>query len=571
MLTPSNSQLVVVRPGISRNARRRRNRRQNGNQTRGGPAGVTYLDPIAGNTASKLVRITEPRLRNQTNRQRRNPPQQKMSDAHSCGFHLMSFFDYMVLPETTMPQRVPDGHAGTTAVFKSPYVVSLPYSGVWNPTFVRTDPPLAGEIPASGYSEVILTPGSASCIYHTLGVAAEIWAEDVLAGCLTPTLAAHPSVQDLVGGATQVVHGLRASGTAMDHVAVLPKRDNDGRAWFEINFIPADTGVPFEIIVSPQNTNPPSRASTNLTLRGKYADASVALVTEEVFHNFEMRFPIPISGSGDSTLTAISFEVSDLDPSSHWTVGIVSAASIVDLPTAAVSLNEFSACGFSVHDAPELDDLAETLVERQAALAGLITYVGSTLQDGGQIASARLGMGISPFAAARGDVFTHLASLPFYNNDFALRSGIYTWWLPDSIQEHFYRPYRKPRTTKLEADQVLHYAMRRDNPNQAVRLKSVHGIEVITRSRLYSSRPGPTNPSYEVMIGLLKNVPAVVGNPVHRSSLMGWLKRASHWIAKPANWAKLIHFGGQVVSLINPQAGAAIEEGADVIAKLDAI
>jgi hypothetical protein len=200
-----------------------------------------------------------------------------------------------------------------------------------------------------------------------------------------------------------------------------------------------------------------------------------------------------------------------------------------------------------------MNELTETESERTTALTALLTYMGSTLADGGQIAGARLGMGISPLRADEGDTYSHLASLPFYNADYALRDGAYAWWLPDSIQEYFYAPYLKNRTDTLETTSFLHFAILRDDPSQAVRLRVVQNFEMLTRSRLFTAESGPNNPSYATIAAAMKIIPAVTINSKHKGILGRALARMSAWINKPQNWRSLITKGARVMDhLTNP-------------------
>jgi hypothetical protein len=488
------------------------------------------------------------------------------TEGHMAAIHTFSFFDFMILPEEYTPMRVPDGHAGVTAVFKSPFVVSLPYSGTWNAALAKTDPAVdGGGLPVDGYSEVILVPGSTNCIYHTLGDAAILWDDSGAGpGVLVPCLAAHPSISDFIDGRVYMSHGMRGVNTA-SVAAVLPKRDSAGIPWYEVHQEAVDPSVAWILALRFNNLVMQQQFQANATVAVRYDDDSIeTLAVNAIISGVDAKFTIPTGAtSGNSTIEAISFSVDDTDTASHWIVRI--EAINTGNNSAAASLLARSATAFAVKSAPELDQLNETLTERQTALSGLITYVGSTLQDGGQVAAARLGLGLSPMEAPDGDVFTYLASLPFYNNDYALREGIYGWWLPDSLQEHFYRPYRKPRADILEEDSLLHFAMRRDNPNQDVRLKSIHCVEVVTRSRLYASKPGPTNPSYEVMISALKHAPAITINSKHKGILARAWGAIKKWVSHPANWFKLLKVGGDAVSLVSPAIGSRIADGTKVL------
>jgi hypothetical protein len=480
--------------------------------------------------------------------------------------------------------RVPDGHAGTTAVFKSPFVVNLPYSGVWDAMSITTNDVLDGNgVPIDGYSEVILAPGSVNCIYHTLGDQAPLFTGDTSAlthivgetAFLIPTLATHPAPSDRINGWVTLAHGLQVTGTSalVQHVCSLPKRDELGNAWHEILCTPAnDKLVEWNMLIALRNLAESSGLLPMLKIQYRYENGNIGetIMPLDAGGTSFGAFDIPVDGgTGESVITAFSLSVNDADPGSHYVATIVSGSPFMPHQSADFTIPRHSATGFANKDAPELDELNETLTERPSALSGLITYVGSTLQDGGQVAAARLGMGLGPFTAPRGDVFTYLASLPFYSDDFALREGVYSWWLPDSIQEHFYKPYRTPRTTILQTDQILHFAMHRDNPNQAVRLKSVHGIEVITRSRLYASAPGASNPSYEVMIGALKHVPAVTINSKHKGILSRIFGSIKSWVSKPSNWANLLRIGGSLVGIVNPGVGAGMTVGGEAIDRIE--
>jgi hypothetical protein len=465
----------------------------------------------------------------------------------------------MINPEDYPPNRVPDSHAATSAVFKTPFVVDLPYSGVWDPAVGRSRPIDEGN-PTDGFSEVILAPGSTDCYLYTLGSPALVWpasGNHPFSLLMVPVLATHPVDTDIVNGQTQLFQGLRAVNTAVANVAILPKSDSVGHAVMECNLHPLATEATGSVQLLLGFHNISIKAPTR-------TEASVTLVWDS---GPVVTLTLPISSTGDNNTVHSDFyvfqttlpadddfvvafwvEVADLDPASQWKYSFTS-------PTGAgfgLSLPARSACAFNVVDAPEMGELSETLSERTTALTGLVTYMGSTLQDGGQVAAARLGMGLSPLRSPRGDVYTYLASLPFYNDDFALREGIYCWWLPDSIQEHFYVPYRNPRCDDLEFNSVLHYAVLRDNPNQAIRLKVVQNLETITRSRLYTSEAGPNNPAYGSIVAAIKSVPAVTVNSSHLGFLGKALGAVKSWVAKPQNWRKLLKGGAGVIQKLAP-------------------
>jgi hypothetical protein len=484
------------------------------------------------------------------------------SELQDAGLELFGFFESMMDPEDSPPMRVPDAHNATSAVFKTPFVTDLPFSGQWDGINGRTAV-IDEKDPLDGYSEVILCPGSTDCYFYTLGEAAQIWPLNFLfERLMAPILATHPVATDLGGLGTRLVQGLRVYNGDVTDVAILPKLDSTGIPRMECTLTPVNTlmGETLRVLLGFTNKGITASSRTNADMHVVWSDGSTSSFSRPIssrgdndgshstFYSFTFQLPV-----ADAFVTSFYVEVSDIDPGAHWVYSMAQETN----DFFSLSLPLRSACAFRVVDAPELNALSETLSERTTSLVGLLTYMGSTLQDGGQIAAARLGMGLSPLRSPAGDVYTYLASLPFYNADFALREGIYSWWLPDSVQEHFYVPYRAPRSDDLEYNAVLQYAMHRDTPTQAVRLKAIQNLEVITRSRLYTSIPGPNNPAYSTLIGAMKLIPAVTINRKHKGILgraLGWLKGI---VSKPANWRKLIKYGASIIQKMAPGSGAA--------------
>lgn len=494
------------------------------------------------------------------------------SELHESSLELLPFFETMMNPEDHPPLRVPDSHAAMSATFKTPLVVDLPYSGVWNPETQETNPTdeLGLGTPVNGYSEVILIPGSTNCYFTTLGDEANLWPlpggqNDIL----VPVLATHPVATDLTNTGVQLCQGLRATSILIpeNSTAILPKLNSVGNFINEV-YMESEAkaaGDQVSLQLSGVNKGMVAQNSTEFRLHVTFEGGSAQFDAHEIisgsgFHTFNFVSP----GAG-TPIIRFWVEVHDQDQASHWVYSLRSGQTAGE--GFSLLLPSRSATAFLVVDAPELNALSETLSERTTALTGLLTYMGSTLQDGGQISAARLGMGLSPLRSPQGDVYKYLASLPFYNDDFPLRNGIYSWWLPDSIQEHFYVPYRAPRSDDLEVNSAMQYALLRDNPNQAVRLKVVQNLEVITRSRLYTSETGPNHPSYSTMVGAMKVIPAVTLNKLHLEFLSRAFGGVKKWLAKPKNWLQLLKFGSKAISTLAPGSKPAlIAQGADQMA-----
>jgi hypothetical protein len=468
------------------------------------------------------------------------------------GMELFPFFEAVLDPEDSIPMRIPDDHAGRTAVFTSPFAVDIPFSSQWDST-TASSPQIAG-IPINGYSEVIIAPGTANSIYHTAGADQVVWTAGGLSlvsrHSMIPCLTTHPESPDANQNVVQGFRGWHTQNAQADRAALLPKLGADGHAWYECifdNF--ADEGS-VDVIVSAR-CNLLRGGNAVLTMTVRSASGELHSIATDIGQTGEVLFAFDVSNAVDPTsITGFYMTIAEVDPAAHWVFSFrqtQQAGSQWDL-----TLPAHSPCNFKIVDTPELDLLSETQSERTSALSGLLTYMGSDLANGGQVAAARLGMGLSPLRAPNGDVFTYLASLPFYNGDFPLRDGIYSWWLPDSIQEHFYVPYRSPRSDDLEFNSVLQYVALRDDPTQALRLRVVQNIEVITRSRLYSSVPAPINPAYNALIGAMKTLPAVTINNKHKGILRRALGSLRSWLVKPQNWRKMARMGAGVISKLAP-------------------
>jgi hypothetical protein len=160
---------------------------------------------------------------------------------------------------------------------------------------------------------------------------------------------------------------------------------------------------------------------------------------------------------------------------------------------------------YTVSDTPGLTGLDETTSERTTALSALVTYMGAELSNGGTLAWARLPPDLPIQKADQGDYYGFLARQPFYADDYPLKTGAYSFWAPDMLEEYFYIPYGASRAKDLERTSCLAFAMNRDTPSQDVRLKVFQHIEVITRSVTYTTKVAPVNVMFPEICELLKN------------------------------------------------------------------
>lgn len=517
------------------------------------------------NAATRRQRAAAARLAGDPRAPARAIAEGVKSELHVAGLDLMPYFGSMMDPDSYDPHRVPDGHPGTTAVFKSPMIRDLPYSGTWDAASGMTITDTVdqkGASPINGYSEVIIGPGTKNSVFYTLGSDDPVIIRNLGPNNpdLIPCLTSHPQPGEdtLANGETALVHGLRLSGgDGGNQYAILPKKDSDGLAWFEMDIVPVDPiGGTLLIPIILNNLNATRNGSKPVTAHFHWALSNNVIAIPREWRALPGTiFLVQIGLPPDEQITKIAVTVEDSDPSSHWTFSLIGNPTlgvVMDPLEFDISLKAFSVCNFRVEDAPELAELSQTQSERTTALSGLCTYMGSTLADGGQISTARLGMGLSPLRAPEGDVYSYLASLPMYCDDGPLRDGIYSWWLPDSIQEFFYKPYLSPRTDFIEDNSVIQYAMTRDDPTQGVRLEVIQNIEVITRSRLYSVQVAPVNPSFDMVYSVLKHAPSSCENPEHKSIMRRAWSGIKNWISKPNNWVKLLRGGAKAIQTLAP-------------------
>lgn len=189
-----------------------------------------------------------------------------------------------------------------------------------------------------------------------------------------------------------------------------------------------------------------------------------------------------------------------------------------------------------------LVSMSETFKARCTALSVLTTYQGSDLNNGGQISAARLPMGAGISDAALGDVYDYLASLPAYAGDYALKEGAYTWWLPDSISEYDFKPYRE--TTLYDCSSLVTAVSRKiADDGETIRIRIAAHFETLTRSQQYHTEVTNYNPMLPEMIALAKTLPAVTCNPEHVGFFTRMWRKFKDAVSNPSNWIKAAEVG----------------------------
>lgn len=465
---------------------------------------------------------------------------QETTSMHSGYVH------HLIDPEHTDACRVPDEITATSAVFKTPTVKVVGAGGVWDSANAISRPVVAD---GAGESVVGVFPG----------VAASIWVTSGNEHAIVPTIVApsgDPVFETCIGLVDQAEPAFvqHARHAIMDcQHAVLPRFSTGELTWvYEVEGHTDAFATSTFNVEATFDTRDKTLVGCNpglqFTLKTR-AHLSGVWTTSQAFST--------VDTAGRSTMTAALFAtVTAPDYVDAFSVEVTHVTDtktldgdllvkLVNAPVAAdtslIRFPPYSSMHFTVDDWSDLNELTATSAERVTALSCLLTYMGSSLQNGGVIAGARLATGITVQDAPDGDIYSYLASLPFYSADYALKDGAYAWWAPDSEEEQFFTPYNQP-PMNTRAKTSLWFAANRDDISQTLRARVVMGIETITRARTYNARIGPVNPNYSLLLALAKTLPAVTENPLHNvlGNMWGGFKDL---LGKRSTWDKIANFG----------------------------
>jgi len=433
-----------------------------------------------------------------------------------------SYVRTMILPEEFEPRRVPDEVVASSAIFKAPNIIEdLPSTGRWRPASASTAP--AG---ASGESTVFVFPGIKGAIWHSpVAAYAQTQVNAVSA------MYAHTSKDD--GGAKWMSHALRIENTGF-----LPRTRANGVPHIQLTRTQAIN----QSMSVALRTN--AGYSANVILR-------IAWNTAGVFTSADFLFEIR-AGTGRFDITP-----GVLPPlMDSLAIGILHAPGLPDalefsvFDSATWTSDQNNCTMYDIRDIDQLVDMPLTYMERPTALSALVTYMGSTLANGGNIAGARLPMSFDLGDVEIGDYYAAFASYPIYAADYPLKDGAYAWWCPDSEQEYFFRPHGTYISDDLETVSYLAFALKRAEVDQTVRLRVDLHVETQTRSSLFTSQVSDSSPSFPRALELAKLLPAVTYNDEHKSLLgKAWAKVKS-WVSKPANWVNLLRTGATALSAL---------------------
>jgi hypothetical protein len=455
------------------------------------------------------------------------------------------YVHHLIDPETTDAMRVPDGITATSAIFKTPTVKVVGAGGTWDSANAISS---ATTRDGAGESIVGVFPGVAGSIWITSGNDHTIVPTDDGFGLLT-----YETCVGLIDPAPPAETQWARHAIMDCQHAILPRYSTGETAWvYEIEahtdllatslFNVACTFVPRD------GTELRGMAGLNFTLNSRQAGVWSTVTSST----------LPSPGGGGNNTAFISQTVVAPDFINAFSVSVTSSEDnhtldgsliikIVAKPVSDPTLHcrivmpEYSSMHFTVDSWADLNSLTATSAERVTALSCLLTYMGSSLQNGGVIAGGRLATGLTIQDAPDGDIYSYLAGLPFYAADYPLKDGAYAWWAPDSQEEQFFTPYNEPPMSTRNLTS-LWFAANRDDISQTLRARIVMGLETITRARTYNARIGPVNPNYPLLLALAKTLPAVTENPGHGilGNIWGGFKDL---IGKRSTWDDITNWG----------------------------
>lgn len=199
---------------------------------------------------------------------------------------------------------------------------------------------------------------------------------------------------------------------------------------------------------------------------------------------------------------------------------------------------------YDLTNAPTILDTAEQYTVTSQSL--LLTYEGSSLNDNGALAIARI-PGDSPVGNKGGictasSWYQFIASLQRNKYEGATKHGGYAFYLGEDERSYFYRP------VELLGFGTYPYlaAEFTTDPTtpQVVRIKVSTVVQFTTNSNIYDQKPSCwLGEDYRMIMYILSNINAAYDNPGHRAKLSAALKK----------------MGAKVVSLLkNPKTYATL-------------
>ena len=176
----------------------------------------------------------------------------------------------------------------------------------------------------------------------------------------------------------------------------------------------------------------------------------------------------------------------------------------------------------------------------------LCTHVGSTLQDGGVIATARVPADTavgekseagSDSAAGGNNHYNWISSLQNNRYEGKVKNGSYSFYLGDDETAYFYRPVQQEIT---DLPYLIAAFSTTDTATTVVRIKVITHIQFKSNSNVFAQLPSPYMKDVKLLPHLLSVVCSSYSNEDHKSSLKDTLKSIGKAVGKtlmsPKTW-----------------------------------
>jgi len=206
---------------------------------------------------------------------------------------------------------------------------------------------------------------------------------------------------------------------------------------------------------------------------------------------------------------------------------------------------------YSVNGASDIEDSAERFIMIAQSLK--LTYQGSDLQNGGQLAISRLPgntiIGEKSGLSSADNWYSFLANLSRNSYNGPVKEGGYCFYIPDDERGYFYRD-----VDVLTFDGLAYMAAEwtsTGSPTQAVRIMVTSVVQFTTNNNIYDQKPSPyLGQQWDKLLHIVSCVNAAYDNPGHRAKLTAALKKVGSKVVKLLKDPKVWTSVGTIVAAL---------------------
>lgn len=164
----------------------------------------------------------------------------------------------------------------------------------------------------------------------------------------------------------------------------------------------------------------------------------------------------------------------------------------------------------------------------------LLTFEGSSLQDGGVMAIARVPSGTligENSGVVCDNYYDYISSLSRNSYNGPVKTGGYAFYLGQDERSYFYRPidqFQAPDLPYLVAEWTSE-----GSPVQPIRIQVQTIVQFVTNNNIYDQRPSDyLGEDYCKILHIMSNITAAYDNPDHKGLLRQALSKASSGVMK---------------------------------------